>query len=294
MVHNGIEYADMQMIAEIVQFMRQILDMSAPEVAEVFSQWNKGKLKSYLIEITANILKVVDDKTGQPLLDVIMDQAGQKGTGNWTAREALALGVPANAIAESVFARCLSTQKAIRQVASTQLKGPVLNIEDKNIWIDKLSEALYCAKICSYAQGFELMSAAEKEHHWTLDFVSIAKIWRAGCVIRAHFLDDISKAYQAQPELLNLMLAPRFSNSLAESQYAWREVLAKAMMQGMPMPSIGAAINYYDCYRESDSSASLIQAMRDYFGSHTYRRKDQPTSQSFHYDWHFSGGEKKV
>ncbi|MDX2321922.1 MAG: NADP-dependent phosphogluconate dehydrogenase, partial [Moritella sp.] len=174
MVHNGIEYADMQMIAEIVQFMRQILAMSAAEVAEVFSQWNNGKLQSYLIEITANILKVVDQPTGLPLVDVIMDQAGQKGTGNWTAREALQLGVPANAIAESVFARCLSTQKAIRQVAATQLAGPSVSIEDKNIWIDKLGDALYCAKICSYAQGFELMSAAQKEHNWTFDYVSIA------------------------------------------------------------------------------------------------------------------------
>jgi 6-phosphogluconate dehydrogenase len=294
MVHNGIEYADMQMIAEVVQFMRQILDMSASEVAEVFSQWNKGKLKSYLIEITANILRVVDDKTGQPLVDVIMDQAGQKGTGNWTAREALELGVPANTIAESVFARCLSTQKAIRQVASTKLTGPTISIEDKNIWIDKLGDALYCAKICSYAQGFELMSAAEKEHNWALNFVSIAKIWRAGCVIRAHFLDDISKAYQAHPSLLNLMLAPRFTDSLADSQYAWREVLAKAIMQGMPMPTIGAAMSYYDCYRESDSSASLIQAMRDYFGGHTYRRKDQASKHSFHYDWHFSSGEQQI
>lgn len=294
MVHNGIEYADMQMIAEVVQFMRQILAMSTTEVADIFSQWNKGKLQSYLIEITANILKVVDVKTGKPLVDVIMDQAGQKGTGNWTAREALALGVPANAIAESVFARCLSTQKAIRQVASTQLTGPTINIEDKNIWIKKLGDALYCSKICSYAQGFELMSAAEKEHHWTLNFVAIAKIWRAGCVIRAHFLDDISKAYQAQPTLLNLMLTPRFTESLAKSQYAWRKVLAQAMMQGIPMPSMGAAMNYYDCYRESDSSASLIQAMRDYFGSHTYRRKDHSISESFHYDWHSLGEEKRV
>jgi 6-phosphogluconate dehydrogenase len=284
----------MQMIAEVVQFMRQILAMSATEVAEVFSKWNKGKLKSYLIEITANILKVVDQKTGQPLVDVIMDQAGQKGTGNWTAREALELGVPANAIAESVFARCLSTQKAIRQVAAKQLTGPTLSIEDQNVWIDKLADALYCSKICSYAQGFELMTAAEKEHNWTLDYVSIAKIWRAGCVIRASFLNDISNAYQDQPALLNLMLAQRFTNDLAEGQLAWREVLTKAIMQGMPMPTIGAAMSYYDCYRESDSSASLIQAMRDYFGGHTYRRKDQGINQRFHYDWHFSDGENQI
>ncbi|WP_392340696.1 NADP-dependent phosphogluconate dehydrogenase [Moritella marina] len=294
MVHNGIEYADMQMIAEVVQFMRQILGMSAVEVGEVFSEWNKGKLQSYLIEITGNILKVVDEATGKPMVDLIMDQAGQKGTGNWTAREALELGVPANAIAESVFARCLSTQKSIRQVGATKLAGPAVSIEDRNVWLEKLSDALYCSKICSYAQGFELMTAAEKEHNWTLDYVAIAKIWRAGCVIRAHFLDDISKAYQAEPELLNLMLAERFTNTLAESQMAWREVLAKAIMQGMPMPSISAAMSYYDCYREADSSASLIQAMRDYFGGHTYRRKDQDASQSFHYDWHFGTGEHKA
>ncbi|MFT7053983.1 MAG: 6-phosphogluconate dehydrogenase [Psychromonas sp.] len=294
MVHNGIEYADMQMIAEIVQFMRQILAMSASEVGAVFSRWNKGKLQSYLIEITADILQAVDPKTGQPLVDVILDQAGQKGTGNWTAREALALGVPATAISASVFARCLSTQKAIRQIGAAQLTGPAISTEDKALWIDKLADALYCSKICSYAQGFELMSAAEKEHNWTFDYVSIARIWRAGCVIRAHFLDDISKAYQAEPELLNLMLAERFSDGLAKSQLAWREVLSKAIMQGMPMPSISAAMSYYDGYREADSSASLIQAMRDYFGGHTYRRKDQDPKQSFHYDWHFNGGEQKA
>lgn len=292
MVHNGIEYADMQMIAEVVQFMRQILAMSAAEVGVVFSRWNRGKLQSYLIEITAEIMQVVDPKTGQPLVDVIMDQASQKGTGNWTAREALALGVPATAITASVFARCLSTQKAIRQIGAAQLTGPAISTADKALWIDKLADALYCSKICSYAQGFELMSAAEKEHKWTLDYVSIAKVWRAGCVIRAHFLDDIAKAYQAEPELLNLMLAKRFSDGLAKSQLSWREVLSKAIMQGMPMPAIGAAMSYYDCYREADSSASLIQAMRDYFGGHTYRRKDQDPKQSFHYDWHFDGGEQ--
>jgi 6-phosphogluconate dehydrogenase len=292
MVHNGIEYADMQMIAEIVQFMRQILAMSAAEVGAVFRRWNKGKLQSYLVEITADILQAVDSKSGQPLIDVIMDQASQKGTGNWTAREALALGVPTTAITASVFARCLSTKKAIRQIGAAQLTGPIISTADKALWVDKLADALYCSKICSYAQGFELMSAAAKEHNWTLDYVSIAKIWRGGCVIRAHFLDDISKAYRVEPGLLNLMLAKRFTDSLAQSQLAWREVLSKAIMQGMPMPAISAAISYYDCYREADSSASLIQAMRDYFGGHTYRRKDQDSRQSFHYDWHFGGGEQ--
>ena len=294
MVHNGIEYADMQMIAEIVQFMRQILAMSAAEVGEVFSQWNKGKLQSYLIGITADILKTIDPKTGQPLVDVILDQAGQKGTGNWTAREALDLGVPANAIAASVFARCLSTQKKIRQVGAKQLTGPTIATEDKAAWIDKLADALYCSKICSYAQGFELMSAADKEYDWKLDYVSISKIWRAGCVIRAQFLNDIAKAYQTQPELLNLMLAERFTESLAKGQLAWREVLSKAIMQGLPMLTTSAAIGYYDCYREADSSASLIQAMRDFFGSHTYQRKDQSVDQYFHNDWHFGSGEQPV
>ncbi|HEY5715747.1 MAG TPA: NADP-dependent phosphogluconate dehydrogenase [Psychromonas sp.] len=294
MVHNGIEYADMQMIAETVQFMRQILAMSAPEAGAVFSQWNKGKLQSYLIEITADILQAVDPKTGQPLVDVIMDQAGQKGTGNWTAREALELGVPANAIAASVFARCLSTQKRVRQVGARQLTGPAIRPEDRALWIDKLADALYCSKICSYAQGFELMSAAEKEYNWQLDYLSIAKIWRAGCVIRANFLNDIAKAYQTQPELLNLMLAESFTDSLAKGQLAWREVLTKAIMQGLPMLAISAAMGYYDCYREADSSASLIQAMRDYFGGHTYRRKDQDANQRFHYDWHFGRGEQRI
>ena len=294
MVHNGIEYADMQMIAEIVQFMRQILAMSAPQVGAVFSQWNNGKLQSYLIEITANILQSVDPKTGQPMVDVIMDQAGQKGTGNWTAREALYLGVPANAITASVFARCLSTQKKVRQVGAAQLTGPAIRTEDKAAWIDKLADALYCSKICSYAQGFELMGAAEKEYNWKLDYVSIAKIWRAGCVIRADFLNDIAKAYQTEPELLNLMLAEKFTDSLTKGQLAWREVLTKAIMQGMPMLAISAAMGYYDSYREADSSASLIQAMRDYFGGHTYRRKDQHTNQGFHYDWHFGSGEQQV
>lgn len=294
MVHNGIEYADMQMIAEIVQFMRQILVMSAPQVGAIFRQWNKGKLQSYLVEITADILQAVDLKTGQPIVDVIMDQAGQKGTGNWTAREALDLGVPANAITASVFARCLSTQKKIRQVAAVQLAGPVISSEDKAVWIDKLADALYCSKICSYAQGFELMSAAEKEYNWKLDYVSIAKIWRAGCVIRAHFLNDIAKAYQTEPALLNLMLAEKFTDSLAKGQLAWRQVLTKAIMQGLPMLATSAAMGYYDCYREADSSASLIQAMRDYFGGHTYRRKNQHTNQDFHFDWHFGSGEQQV
>lgn len=294
MVHNGIEYADMQMIAEIVQFMRQILAMSAPEVGAVFSQWNKGKLQSYLIGITADILQTIDPKTGQPLVDMILDQAGQKGTGSWTAREALELGVPANAIAASVFARFLSTQKKVRQIGAVQLTGPIIRTEAKAEWIDKLADALYCSKICSYAQGFELMSAADKENNWILDYVSIAKIWRAGCVIRANFLNDIANAYQTEPNLINLMLAERFTDSLAKSQLAWREVLAKAVMQGMPMLAISAAMGYYDCYREADSSASLIQAMRDYFGSHTYARKDQDTKQHFHYDWHFGSGEHLV
>ncbi|WP_022942351.1 NADP-dependent phosphogluconate dehydrogenase [Psychromonas hadalis] len=294
MVHNGIEYADMQMIAETVHFMRKILNMSVAEVGAVFDQWNKGKLQSYLIEITGNILKVVDPRTKQPLLDLIMDQASQKGTGNWTAREALELGVPANAIAESVFARCLSTQKAVRLVGAELLSGPKLNKEDKKYWIDKLEDALYCSKICSYAQGFELFSAAEKEHNWTLDYVAIANIWRGGCVIRAYFLDDIAKAYQAEPQLANLMFAQRFNQTLASNQLAWREVLAKAIMQGIPMPASSAAMSYYDSYREADSSANLIQAMRDYFGGHTYRRKDCDANQSFHYDWHFGGGEQAV
>ena len=294
MVHNGIEYADMQMIAETVQFMRQILAMSAVEVADIFNQWNKGKLQSYLIGITADILRTVDPKTGQPMVDVILDQAGQKGTGNWTAREALELGVPANAIAASVFARCLSTQKKTRTIGASQLAGPKVQAKDKALWIDKLADALYCSKICSYAQGFELMSAADKEYNWQLDYVVIAKIWRAGCVIRATFLNDIAEAYQNQPKLPNLMLAERFSNDLAKGQLAWRQVLTEAIGQGLPMLTTSSAIGYYDSYREADSSASLIQAMRDYFGSHTYQRKDQDITQHFHFDWHFGQGEQTL
>jgi len=288
MVHNGIEYADMQLICETYQVMRTALHMSAAEIAEVFRRWNKGKLNSYLIEISAEVLEQLDPETGVPLVDVILDKAGQKGTGLWTAVSALQVGSPAQTITSAVFARSLSSLKDERVAASKVLRGPdvkPLSDEEKFAAIDKLEYALYCSKICAYAQGFQLMAVASKEHGWELDFGGIAKIWRAGCIIRAVFLQSIAKAYENNEELANLLLDPFFAEQITEYQSDWRESLAQAALAGIPCPAMMSALSYYDSYRTAVLPANLLQGQRDYFGAHTYQRVDKPAGKKFHLDW---------
>ena len=288
MVHNGIEYADMQLICETYQVMRTALHMSAAEIAEVFRRWNKGKLNSYLMEISAEVLEQLDPETGVPLVDVILDKAGQKGTGLWTAVSALQVGSPAQTITSAVFARSLSSLKDERVAASKVLQGPevkFLSDEEKFAAIDKLEYALYCSKICAYAQGFQLMAVASKEHGWELDFGGIAKIWRAGCIIRAVFLQSISKAYENNEDLANLLLDPFFADQITQYQSDWRESLAQAALAGIPCPAMMSALSYYDSYRTAVLPANLLQGQRDYFGAHTYQRVDKPAGKKFHLDW---------
>ena len=284
MVHNGIEYADMQLICEAYFLMQELLGMSAAEMSQVFSRWNEGALQSYLIEITADILKAVDPQTGKPMVDVILDEAGQKGTGRWTAEEALALGVSLPTIAEAVFSRSISAIKAERVHASRILPGPDgQRTYDKETLVEAIGSALYAAKICSYAQGFALMAKAAQEYGWQLNYGEIASIWRGGCIIRAQFLDRIKEAYAQDPSLPNLLLAPYFTESIARAQRAWRQVVALAAEHGIPTPGLASALAYYDQYRLARLPANLLQAQRDYFGAHTYRRVDQEGV--FHTDW---------
>ena len=289
MVHNGVEYIDMQLICEGYSLMKNMLGMNAGEIGQVFEQWNKGKLSSFLIEITADILQQKDpmDSSGDTwFVDQVLDTAGQKGTGMWTASNALELGIPANAIAEAVFARSLSALKDERVAASAILKGPTLPFEqDRAKIIDAIGDALYSSKICAYAQGFQLMKEAEKVYHWTLDFGTIAQIWRGGCIIRAAFLQKITDAYAANAELKNLMLDSYFTNALHDAQNNWREVIALAVRHGIPVPAFSSALAYFDGYRSAVLPANLLQAQRDFFGAHTYERVDQPRGQFFHLDW---------
>lgn len=290
MVHNGIEYIDMQLICEGYSLMKNLLGMNAGEIGKVFEEWNKGKLASFLVEITADILQQKDpmDATGNTwFVDKVLDTAGQKGTGMWTAANALELGAPANAIAEAVFARALSALKEERVAASGILKGPtVAPFEgDRAAIIEAIGDALYSSKICAYAQGFQLMTEAEKEYGWTLDFGTIAQIFRGGCIIRAAFLQKITDAYAAQPELKNLMLDGYFTNALHDAQNNWREVIALAVRYGTPVPAFSSALAYFDGYRSATLPANLLQAQRDYFGAHTYERTDGPRGEFFHLDW---------
>ncbi len=286
MVHNGIEYGDMQLICEAYFIMANALGMSAMDMHEVFAEWNKGELNSYLIEITTNILARVDEETGKPMVDVILDTAGQKGTGKWTSKDALDLGIPAPTIAEAVFARCLSALKEERVAASKKLKGPRKRYRgDKEKFIEAIRQALYASKICSYAQGFALMDAAGKEYGWELDFGSIAKIWRGGCIIRAHFLHQITEAYERDANLTNLLLDPYFKDVVKNSQQAWRKVVSTAVNAGIPVPAFSSAISYFDGYRQPRLPANLLQAQRDYFGAHTYLRVDKPGEGPFHTEW---------
>jgi 6-phosphogluconate dehydrogenase len=285
MVHNGIEYGDMQLISEAYFLLKQVLGLGAQELHEVFAEWNKGELDSYLIEITADIFTKTDEKTGNPLVDVILDTAGQKGTGKWTSQDALELGVPLSIITESVFARIISSMKEERVKASKILNGPAIKAYegDKKALIESIRKALYLSKICSYAQGFTQLRAAAKEYNWDLPYGNIAMIFRGGCIIRAQFLQKISDAYDREPELTNLLLDPYFKTIAEEYQSALRHVISIAIDYGIPTPSIYSALAYYDSYRTETLPANLLQAQRDYFGAHTYQRIDEEGT--FHTDW---------
>jgi 6-phosphogluconate dehydrogenase len=292
MVHNGIEYADIQLIAETYDFLRQALGMSAADLASVFREWNQGELQSYLIEITANVLAKRDGDTQSALVDAIEDKAEQKGTGRWTSESALELGVPLTGITEAVFARMLSSQKAERVKAASILTGPGASTRSASGLVDDVRHALYASKIVAYAQGFEHLRAGSKEFGWNLDLGALATIWRGGCIIRAQFLDRIKDAYAASPDLPNLMLAPFFQQALASAQHSWRSVVKQAVDQGVPIPAFASSLAYYDGYRRARGPANLIQGLRDYFGAHTYRRLDREGS--FHTRWAQDGTEVRV
>lgn len=288
MVHNGIEYADMQLICEAYQILHDGLGMSAAAVGEVFERWNKGSLNSYLMGISSEVLKQADPLTGKPLVEMILDKAGQKGTGLWTAVSSLQIGCPAPTIAEAVYARAVSTQKSLRLQLSQKLAGPnpaMIDDAQKAQLIEALESALYCAKVCCYAQGFQLMAMTAQEQKWQLDFAQIAKIWRAGCIIRATFLQSITQAYQANADLHNLLMADSFATALSEKQGQWRTAVAAAVMQGIPAPCISSALAYYDSYRCETLPANLLQGQRDFFGAHTFERIDTPAGEKYHLDW---------
>ncbi|MEC8650487.1 MAG: NADP-dependent phosphogluconate dehydrogenase [Verrucomicrobiota bacterium] len=287
MVHNGIEYGDMQMICEAYDLLQNILGLSPNEMGDIFSEWNLGELDSFLIEITADILKQIDPTTGQPFVDIVLDAAGQKGTGKWTSVNALDMGTPAPTVSEAVFARCLSALKEERVAASSILKGPNVpkfsgNSDDL---IEAIRQALYASKICSYAQGFQLMREAQKEYGWSLDFGSIAQIFRGGCIIRAAFLQKITEAYAREPELANLLLDPYFKNAIDVCQKSWRKVISLATEHGVSVPTFSSALSYYDGYRTARLPQNLLQAQRDYFGAHSYERIDQARGNFYHIDW---------
>ncbi|MDR3236784.1 MAG: decarboxylating NADP(+)-dependent phosphogluconate dehydrogenase [Prevotellaceae bacterium] len=290
MVHNGIEYGDMQIICEVYDIMRRIAKMPAGKIAEVFAQWNKGRLSSYLIEITADILAYKHD--GKPLIDYILDAAGQKGTGKWTVSAALELGTPLTLIAESVFARTLSSQKDERINASKALPLPAVAFAgDERKLIDDLESALYCAKIISYAQGFSLMRRAAVHYGWDLNFGNIALLWRGGCIIRSAFLDDIKRAFDADASLENLLLDAYFAAQIQDSEAGWRRVCVQAIGNGVPTAALSAALSYLDALRSANLPANLLQAQRDYFGAHTYERTDRPRGEFFHTNWTGEGGD---
>ncbi|MGV2938324.1 NADP-dependent phosphogluconate dehydrogenase [Mesobacillus sp. LC4] len=285
MVHNGIEYGDMQLISESYFMLKHVLGLNADELHEVFAEWNKGELDSYLIEITADIFTKKDDETGEPLVDMILDTAGQKGTGKWTSQSALDLGVPLPIITESVFARFISAMKQERVEASKVLSGPEARLfdGDRDAFIESIRKALYLSKICSYAQGFAQMRAASEEYGWDLNYGDIAMIFRGGCIIRAQFLQKIKEAYDRDPALKNLLLDPYFKEIAESYQQSLREIISAAVMNGIPVPSFSAALSYFDSYRTETLPANLIQAQRDYFGAHTYQRIDKEGI--FHTEW---------
>ena len=284
MVHNGIEYGDMELICEAYDIMKRALGMSAGQMHEVFAKWNKGPLDSYLIEITADILSKTDADTGKPIVDLILDKAGQKGTGKWTSQSALDLGVPTPTINSAVESRIISAYKDERVLASRLIKGPDGKYDgDIPKFIDALHGALYASKICSYAQGMALIKAASEEYNWNLDFAQIARIWKGGCIIRAAFLDRIKNAFVSKPGLKNLLLDPFFKDVVEKAQDDWRMVVKTAIDCGIPVLAMTASLAYFDAYRQARLSANLIQAQRDYFGAHTYQRVDKEGS--FHTEW---------
>ncbi len=290
MVHNGIEYGDMQLISEAYFIMKNLLGMSADDMHDIFAEWNKGDLDSYLIEITRDILAFKED--GDALIEKILDTAGQKGTGKWTAISALDVGVPLTLIGESVFARILSSQKEERVEAAKILKGPEPEFSgNKDQFIASIKDALYASKIISYAQGYALMKEAAKEYNWDLNYGGIAQMWRGGCIIRSAFLGKITEAYNKNPDLQNMMLDPFFTEKLHQAQEGWRKVVATATLNGIPVPAFSSALAYFDGYRTERLPANMLQAQRDYFGAHTYERIDKPRGEFFHTNWTGRGGE---
>ena len=291
MVHNGIEYADMQLIAEAYDLLRHGAGMSVGELSKVFEEWNEGDLDSFLIDITAKVLAKEDGDTGKPLLDVIVDQAEQKGTGRWTAQDALEQGVPLTAITEAVFARGLSALRDERAAASKVLAGPTPGGGSDDL-VDDVRQALYASKVVAYAQGFEQMTAASKTYEWNLDMGSLATIWRGGCIIQARFLDRIKEAYENEEAAANLLVMPYFRDAVADAQDSWRRVISKSVELGIPVPAFSSSLAYYDGYRRERGPANLIQGLRDYFGAHTYRRVDREGS--FHTRWGQDGSEVRT
>ena len=291
MVHNGIEYGDMQLITEAYHFMKAVLGMSNAEMSEVFATWNKGELDSYLIEITADILAYTEED-GTSTVDLILDTAGQKGTGKWTAVNALEQGIPLTLISEAVFSRFLSALKEERVLASRSLEGPAIAFDgDKAAILQDLHDALYAAKIISYTQGYMLMREASADNSWGLDYGSIALMWREGCIIRSAFLGEIKAAYGKKPDLVNLLLDDYFKGVIHKTQAGWRRLLAAAVTNGIPMPAMTSALSFYDGYRNERLPANLLQGQRDYFGAHTYERIDKPRGEFFHTNWTGRGGD---
>jgi 6-phosphogluconate dehydrogenase len=292
MTHNGIEYGDMQLVCEAYQLLAKGLGMTALEIHKVFAKWNDGVLDSYLVEISRDILAKTDDETGKPMVDVILDTAGQKGTGKWTSQAGLDLGIGIPQIAEAVFARCLSAVKEERVAASTQLPGPDSSFTgDHEKFLQQLHDAVYAAKVCSYAQGYQLLRAASDEYDWDLDYGDIALMWRGGCIIRAQFLGKIKEAFDSDPELANLLLDPYFKQVVTDAQDAWRSVIKTAIDLGIAVPAMSTALTYYDSYRSARLPANLLQAQRDYFGAHMYERVDKPRGEFFHTNWTGRGGD---
>lgn len=290
MVHNGIEYGDMQLICEAYHVMKDLLGMSPDEMHEVFKEWNEGELNSYLIEITRDIL-AYKDEDGKPIVDKILDTAGQKGTGKWTAIAALDEGIPLTLIGEAVFSRCLSAMKEERVQASKLIKGIAPNFTgDKKAMIEDIRNALYASKIVSYAQGYTLLRAAAKTYGWNLNYGGIALMWRGGCIIRSTFLGKIKEAFDKDPELTNLITAPFFKDKIEKAQASWRNVVATALINGIPVPAFSSALCYFDGFRSARLPANLLQAQRDYFGAHTYERVDSPRGEFFHTNWTGEGG----
>jgi 6-phosphogluconate dehydrogenase len=289
MVHNGIEYADMQLIAESYDLLKN-LGFETGELADIFAEWNRGDLESYLIQITSEVLRKQDEATGRPLVDVILDEAAQKGTGKWTSQSALDLGIPVTAITEAVFARFLSAQKQQRTAAAKVLAAPKsIDTRDRDEFVGSIRDALYASKVVAYAQGFEQIAAAAYEFGWDIDLGALATIWRGGCIIRARFLNRIRDSYREHPDLQSLLMAPYFRDEVARCQEAWRNVVSAAVQTGVPVPAFSSALAYYDGYRRERSPANLLQGLRDYFGAHTYKRLDREGS--FHTRWGQDGRE---